>query len=159
MIKINWVKINEYIKILKSYHSQWEHLDKSIYHKEFFNIEIFEQWCKKNNIIKYLNSSSNWTYLYSYTARWNPNIVIPHQDHKELFKTSDGKNIMIIQPYHYDLNEIENWAASKGISVIEDKELSWHFPNHTTLIQLQISNIQLFKKSVKDIVDLTRKED
>ncbi|WP_291571425.1 hypothetical protein [Clostridium sp. UBA4548] len=152
---MSWVNINEYIQRMESYHVEWEKKNNSS-HLRFNNIEVFKKWCKENNIEKWFSGSSNWTSLVGNLARWNPNVEVPYQDHKALFKNDKNENILIIQPYYRNVENIKNWAIKRGIKVEEKYDFSWHCPNQTTLIEFRIENKEWFRKAVKEIVDLSR---
>lgn len=155
MIIINWTSTEDYVRILKNYHECWEK-EGNTRHLEFQDIKLFKKWCEENNITKWLNESVNWTYIDARLARWNPYINMPHEDHKAVFRNDKNENVFIIQPYHCDIKEIEEWAKSKGITVKVNPEYSWHFPKHTNLIELRLKDREIFRVAVKDIEDLTR---
>ena len=155
-INIGWVNTKEYIKLMERYHEECILQNDIKSNLEFNNIQLFKEWSQQNNIKKWLNESSNWTYIISRIARWNPNITVPYQDHKEIFKDANNKNVLIIQPYYWNIDEIKIWAKNKGISINENTELSWHYPNHTNLIEFRVDDEDLFRKAVKTIRDLTR---
>lgn len=152
---MSWVNIDAYIQRMENYHAEWENEEESN-HLKFNNIEIFKKWCKENSITKWFSGSCNWTNLVGNLARWNPNVQVPYQDHKALFKNDKNENILIIQPYYRNVENIKNWAAKRGIKVDEKYNFSWHYPNQTTLIEFRIDDKELFRQAVKEIVDLSR---
>ncbi|GEM_PF-1992706 len=156
MIKIGWVNTKEYIKEMECYHAFWEGQNNDNHHLNFSDISLFEKWCKENKIKKWYLGSYNWTYIVGNLARWNPNVEVPYQDHKALFKNDKNENILVIQPYYSKIDEIEEWANKRGIKIREDSALSWHCPNHTTLIEFRINDKELFRQAVKTIQDLAR---
>lgn len=155
---MNWLSTKDYIADMQSYHDCWSNETGHENHISFLNISIFKKWCEENNIKKWLYESNNWTYLICNLARWNPNVKVPSQDHKLIFRNDKNENILIIQPYlnNYNFDEIVKWSNQRGIKVSEFKTHSWHCPNRTTLIEFKVIDKLLFKKSVKDIKDLSR---
>lgn len=155
MIIINWLSTKDYVRTLENYHEGWEK-EGNTKHLEFQDIKLFEKWCEENNITKWLNESINWTYVDARLARYNPNVVMPYEDHKAVFRNDKNENVFIIQPYYWDIEEIVLWAKSRGITVKVNPKYSWHFPNHTNLIELRVKDRETFRGAVKDIKDLTR---
>lgn len=141
---------------MENYHNQWMKENRDNFHLNLMNIKIFEEWCKKNHIKKWLNESNNWSYIVGNLARYNPEVRIPYEDHKAIFKNDKNESVLIIQPYYWRIEEIELWAKSKGIDVKVNPKYSWHFNKQTTLIELRLKDKELFRQAVKDIEDLTR---
>lgn len=57
-------------------------------------------------------------------------------DHVNFFKTADGTNIIVSQPYSKGsrLKDAETWASRNGCTAEEHRDYSWHHPPDTTLL-------------------------
>ncbi len=57
-------------------------------------------------------------------------------DHANFFKTADGTNIIVSQPYSKGsrLKDAEEWASENGCTAEEHRDYSWHHPPDTTLL-------------------------
>lgn len=57
-------------------------------------------------------------------------------DHANFFKTADGTNIIVSQPYSKGsrLKDAEKWASENGCTAEEHRDYSWHYPPDTTLL-------------------------
>ncbi|HEX9063054.1 MAG TPA: hypothetical protein VF941_23010 [Clostridia bacterium] len=79
-------------------------------------------------------------------------------DHIALFESENKKRIFITQPY-IDLNDKRLEQAKEcfekvGLEITNiSKELSWHYPGSTILIQIELRDESLFKKFLMENKD------
>lgn len=111
-------------------------------------IRRFEEWVKQNSIKKY--KGKNYTLLL-FNSRYICSEGDRFFDHTALFETESSKRIFVAQPY-LDSNdkklELTKELIKKiGLKITDiNEELSWHCPNSSILIQIELENESLFKK-------------
>lgn len=61
-------------------------------------------------------------------------------DHVNFFKTEDGSNIIVTQPYSEGskLADAQEWARENGCTAEEHRDYSWHNPPDTTLLVFRL---------------------
>lgn len=150
---MKYIGINEFIKNMKHYHIYSER--QCIKRHQIYNpyecqdIELFKKWCKLYDIKDYCyDGYDTWVKVDSKKRNRYQIESTPLQDHAKLFRTSNKDMIFITQPYAnldmFDKANIIEWANERGLEVEVSKDLSWHFPKETLLIQYTLKDKAIF---------------
>lgn len=145
-----------YVEHMEGYHNYWQRkykIKNEPYDPTLFkDIEIFREWCDKYKVTHYREGMREWynlnprkNYGYRYHYLWG---ITPLQDHTDMFRTENKKMIFVTQPYA-DLEKIkqekvEEWCRERGLKLTISKDLSWHYPGQTILLQYTINDNDTF---------------
>jgi hypothetical protein len=141
---------------MEEYHRYWKNKyrrEKKLYNSaQMKNIDIFREWCEKYNICEF-DSSKDW---YNFIPRVRCDLNHEHMplyDHVVMFRGKNKELIFISQPYANEDSICESnifqWAKERGLKVEVSKELSWHCPGGTILLQYTLENEELFRDFIK----------